>query len=104
MQWSTAASPSSAASRTPGPGPSWLACSRGRSPLAAPAPQPGEYGQPAYDQNPGGYDQPHYNEPNYDQGGYARHGHGQQGHDQQRDDPPQRVLGPGDFVEPWRPA
>ena len=33
MQWSTAASPSSQASWTPGPGPSWLACSR--------PPQPG---------------------------------------------------------------
>jgi cold shock CspA family protein len=76
-------------------------------PLAAPAPQQGDYGLPAYDNGPGGYDQPHYNEPGYDQQNYdqhGQHGHGQQGYDQRRDEPPQRVLGPGDFVEPWRPA
>ncbi len=63
-------------------------------PLAAPAPQPDNYGMPAYDHGQGGYDQPNYNEPNYSQ----------QGYDQHRNEPPQRVLGPGDFVEPWRPA
>jgi CspA family cold shock protein len=83
-------------------------------PLATPAPQPGDYGLPAYDGGHGGYDQPHYNEPGYDQQNYdqhqhaqhqhGQHGHGQQGYDQRHDDPPQRVLGPGDFVEPWRPA
>ncbi|MBL8833147.1 MAG: cold shock domain-containing protein [Rhodospirillales bacterium] len=58
-------------------------------PLAAPAPQPDGYAMPAFDHGPVGYEQPAYHEPDYDQ---------------HRNEPPQRVLGPGDFVEPWRPA
>ena len=37
VQWSTLAAPSSTASRTPGPGPSWLPCTRSPSPAARPA-------------------------------------------------------------------
>lgn len=73
-------------------------------PLAAPAPQQGDYGQPAYDQGQG-YDQHNYApQDGYAQGGYGQQGYDQQGYDQRHDEPPQRVLGPGDFVEPWRPV
>ena len=37
MQWSTLAAPSSTASWTPGPGPSWLPCTRSSSPARRPA-------------------------------------------------------------------
>jgi len=37
VQWSTLAAPSSTASATPGPGPSWLPCTRSPSPAARPA-------------------------------------------------------------------
>ena len=37
VQWSADAAPASAATRTPGPGPSWLACTRALSPAARPA-------------------------------------------------------------------
>ena len=37
VQWSTLAAPSSTASWTPGPGPSWLPCTRSSSPARRPA-------------------------------------------------------------------
>src|SRR5215469_591293 len=37
VQWSAEAAPASTATVTPGPGPSWLACTRGSSPRAFPA-------------------------------------------------------------------
>ena len=37
VRWSAEAAPNSAASLAPGPGPSWLACTRGISPAAFPA-------------------------------------------------------------------
>jgi CspA family cold shock protein len=61
-------------------------------PLAPAAPGPNDYGPADY--APGPYPVQDYGAPSYDQQGYDRH----------RDEPPQRVLGPGDFVEPWRPA
>ncbi len=59
-------------------------------PLAA-APRPADYGPADYGQPPYAAD---YGAPEYDQPDY----------DRRRDEPPQRILGPGDFVEPWRPA
>jgi cold shock CspA family protein len=65
--------------------------------LDVPAPQQSAYGAPAYDP---GYAQPGYAQPDYAPQSFAPRGYDQR----HPDDPPQRVLGPGDFVEPWRPA
>jgi len=60
--------------------------------MLAPQAPSADYGMPAYDNR--NYGQPGDPQGGYnDQPDYSRH-----------DEPPQRVLGPGDFVEPWRPA
>lgn len=64
----------------------------------APAPGPVDFGPAPYPMGPGD-DRHDYSEP-----GYGAQDYGQPDYDQRRDEPPQRVLGPGDFVEPWRPA
>lgn len=63
-----------------------------------PAPGPADFAAAPYPMGPGD-DRHGYGDP-----GYAPNDFAQPDYDRRRDEPPQRVLGPGDFVEPWRPA
>ncbi|MBL8808215.1 MAG: cold shock domain-containing protein [Rhodospirillales bacterium] len=66
--------------------------------VLAAAPGPAEFAPAPYPMGPGD------DRDGYPDSGYGSQDFPQPDYDRRRDEPPQRVLGPGDFVEPWRPA